>query len=229
MELRLLSTFTEKLRVQSIGDPAWVEAKSVFEYCNPSIEIVAVLKVIRAAQGVHALELLCRTGLFIDMGAIYRCIDDCNSEVYFLLENYPSQSAAVQRFVSAFFSATIDSDLSANMEYVQTRKIHSAVARILNSSEQSDTTRGKLQHVYKTFCGYTHANYAHIMEMYGGNYPNRNFNIQGVASLHEREKRMELVKEAYLSVLYSLLFIAKQLKLNDLFKEVWSHHESLTT
>ena len=228
MDLNLLSTLTERLRAQSIGDPEWIESKKVFEYSTQSVEVVAVLKGIRAAQGLHALDLLCRSGLFIDMGAIYRCIYDCNSEIYFLLENYPNQSSDVQKFVKAFFATTIDSDLSAKTEYVLTKKIHSAVSRVITDMEQHESTRATLLRVYKTFCGYTHANYAHIMEIYGGTYPDLSFNVAGVPSVHQRDVNMKTVEQAYLSVLYSLAFIAQKLKLNNLFLEIWSHHESLT-
>ena len=228
MDLNILSTLTERLRAESIGDPEWVESKRVFEYSTQSVEVVTVLKVVRAAQGVHALALLCRRGLFIDMGAIYRCIDDCNSEVYFLLETYPIQSSDVQRFVKAFFATTIDSDLSAKSEYVLTKKILSAVARVITSMEQHESTQVRLSRVYKTFCGYTHANYSNIMEVYGGTYPDLSFNVAGVPSVHQRDAHMEIVEQAYLSVLYALAFIAQKLKLNNLFMEIWSYHESLS-
>jgi hypothetical protein len=228
MDLNILSTLTERLRAESIGDPEWVESKRVFEYSTQSVEVVTVLKVVRAAQGVHALDLLCRSGLFIDMGAIYRCIDDCNSEVYFLLETYPIQSSDVQRFVKAFFATTIDSDLSAKSEYVLTKKIHSAVARAITSMEQHESTQARLSRVYKTFCGYTHANYSNIMEVYGGTYPDLSFNVAGVPSVYQQDAHMEIVEQAYLSVLYALAFIAQKLKLNNLFMEIWSYHESLS-
>ena len=228
MDLNLLSALTERLRAESIGDPEWVESKEVFEYSTQSVEVVAVLKVVRAAQGLHALDLLCRSGLFIDMGAIYRCIDDCNSEVYFLLENYPIESSDVQRFVKAFFATTIDSDLSAKTEYVRTKKIHGAVARVITGMEQHESTQARLLRVYKTFCGYTHANYSNIMEIYGGTYPDLSFNVAGVASVHQRDTNMKTVEQAYLSVIYSLAYIAQKLGRNTLFMEIWSHHENLS-
>lgn len=228
MDLNLLSALTERLRAQSIGDPEWIESKEVCEYSTQSVEVVAVLKGVRAAQGLHALDLLCRSGLFIDMGTIYRCIDDCNSEVYFLLENYPNQSSDVQKFVKAFFATTIDSDLSAKTEYVLTKKIHSAVARVITDMEQHESTRATLLRVYKTFCGYTHANYSHIMQIYGGTYPDLSFNVAGVPSAHQRNTHMKIVEQAYLSVIYSLAYIAKKLELNTLSMEIWSHHESLS-
>lgn len=75
MDLDLLTYITERLRAESIGDPEWIDSKAVFEYPKPTIEVATVLKVVRAAQGIHALRLLCGSGLFIDMGAIYRCED----------------------------------------------------------------------------------------------------------------------------------------------------------
>jgi hypothetical protein len=228
MDLSLLSTLTERLRAESIGDPEWVESREVFEYSTQSVEVVTVLKVVRAAQGVHALDLLCRSGLFIDMGAIYRCVDDCNSEVYFLLENYPIQSNDVQKFVKAFFATTIDSDLSAKTEYVLTKKIHSAVARVISCMEQHESTQVRLLSVYKTFCGYTHANYSNIMEIYGGTHPDLSFNVAGVPSVYQRNTHMKIVEQAYLSVIYSLAYIAQKLGRNTLFMEIWSHHENIS-
>ena len=127
MDLNCLKTLTERLRAESIGDPEWVESKGVFEYSTQSVEVVTVLKLVRAAQGVHALDLLCRSGLYIDMGTIYRCVGDCTSEVYFLLENYPEKSSNVEKFLREFFSRTIDGHLSSEEESVQTKKIHSAM------------------------------------------------------------------------------------------------------
>ena len=60
MDLARLNSLAERLRRESIGDPQWIESKSVFEYPNQTIEVAVVLKIIRAAQGVHALDLLCR-------------------------------------------------------------------------------------------------------------------------------------------------------------------------
>jgi hypothetical protein len=66
------------------------------------------------------------------------------------------------------------------------------------------------------------------MEIYGGTYPDLSFNVAGVASVHQRDTHMKTVEQAYLSVLYSLAFIAQKLKLNNLFIEIWSQHESLS-
>jgi hypothetical protein len=220
MNFELLFSFAERLRVETIGDPIWIGEKAVFEYQNGDVKVVAVLKAIRAAQGIKSLDVLCRNGLFIDMGAIFRCVSDCTAEVYFLLEKYPDKSTHVEQFVRAFFETTIDKHLSTETEPVRTQKIHSAVVRVLTGLEQDQETRSRLLRIYQTFSGYTHANYSHIMQMYGGTYPDLEFKVAGVPSAQQREMYMQLVEQAYASVLHSLAFIAKVFGLSTLNNEI---------
>lgn len=95
MKLEVLFALIEALRKEAIGEPEWVEEKGVFEYREQSIKVVAVLKLVRAAHGLSAIDVLCRSGLFIDAGAIMRCVSDCSDEVFFLLEEYPNASEHV--------------------------------------------------------------------------------------------------------------------------------------
>ena len=221
MELNRLKYFVERLRAESVGDPEWIEEKKVFEYPNQTIEVVIVLKLIRAAQGIHGLDLLCRSGLFVDMGAIYRCVGDCDAEVYFLLENYPDQSNNVKKFQKEFYSKTIDGLLSSDEEHVQTKKIHNAMIRVLSGSEQGERVKTSLTSVYKTFSGYTHAGYAHIMQMYGGTPPS--FNISGIPSQEQIAMHMQLVSEAYKSVRYCIARVAHAFDLDELYREIIEH------
>lgn len=216
IDLNLLSILVERLRSESIGDPKWIKEKGVYEYQDHSAKVVAVLKLIRAAQGVHSLELLCRAGLFIDFGVIIRCVNDCEAEVYFLLENFPKSSGNVDKFVASFFASSIDGYLSNETNVVQTDKIKSAMVRVLKGS-QDEATRKTIDQIYKTFCGYVHANYAHIMEIYGGP---QNFNIPGVPSLQQRQIRMEHVELAANSVLHAAAFIAHTIGLKDLHRDI---------
>ena len=220
MNLDLLDSFVEKLRVESIGDPQWVDSKSVFEYPSQTIEVVVVLKIIRAAQGVHAMDVLCRTGLFVDMGAIYRCVGDCKAEVYFLLEEYPKQSSNVQKFLCEFYSKTIDGHLASTEEPVQTKKIHNAMVRSLTGNEQDETTKRSIANVYKTFSGYTHAGYSHIMQMYGGSRSHQSFNMSGIPSQAQRDTHMQLVLDAHKSLLYVMAYVATTFGLKTLHQDI---------
>jgi hypothetical protein len=43
MDLARLKVFAERLRVESIGDPQWVESKGVFEFPTHTIEVAVIL------------------------------------------------------------------------------------------------------------------------------------------------------------------------------------------
>lgn len=220
MDLARLLSIVERLRTEVIGDPSWIPEMGTFEYTHKTVEVVAVLKTIRAVQGLKSLQLLCENGLFIDMGAIYRCVSDCVAEVYFLLEEYPRASSTVDGFVKSFFETTIDGHLNAQTEHVPTRKIHSAMVRTLTGLEQDEETRRMIRRIYETFCGYTHAHYAHIMQIYGGVPPNLSFNVAGVPSVQQREMHMQLVEQACRSVLYLMGYLTQKFDLAELHDEV---------
>src|SRR5665213_925631 len=217
MDLDKIFTFVERLRKEAIGEPKWVKEKRVYEYSDHSPKVVAILKLVRAAQGVSALNLLCQNGLFIDLGVDLRCVNDCRSEIYFLLEQFPKSSGNVDQFVKAFFETTIDGYLSAEAHGVQSKKIRSAMVRVLQS-ESDEKTRAAIDRAYKTVSGYVHANYSHIMEIYNG--LTHDFNLAGVPDIQPRQIRMEHVELAANSVLHMAAYIAGTLKMDDLCREI---------
>ncbi|HEY2034457.1 MAG TPA: hypothetical protein VGH02_12295 [Rhizomicrobium sp.] len=218
MNLDHIHGLIERLRKAVIGAPEWIEAKQTFEYKNQTIEEVVVLKLIRAAQGLTALDVLCRAGLFIDFGASIRSVNDCVEEVYFLLETYPEKPGPkVEQFMKNFFENTIDGYLDAETHQVNRDKIRAAVVRVLKG-DKDQATQQMIERIYKTFCGYVHASYAHIMEIYNGG--NDDFNLGGVPSVPERAKRMEHVKLVANSVLMAAAFAAHKFKQDVLYADV---------
>jgi len=217
MKLDQLFVFAERLRKEAIGEPEWIAEKEAYEYQEQSARVVAVLKITRAAQGLTALTLLCGSGLFIDFGAIIRCVNDCAEEVYFLLEEFPNTSRHVDQFIKAFFENTIDGYLLNKTPSVERAKIRSAVVRVLKGSHDEGTRR-LMENIYKAFCGYVHANYAHIMEVYNGH--SHDFNLTGVPSVQQRQMRMEHVELAANSVLHATAFAAHTLGLRDLHHDI---------
>jgi hypothetical protein len=107
-----------------------------------------------------------------------------------LLEKYPAASLDVDKFTKAFFKQTIDGYLDVETTPVPAKKIRAAMVRVLRGQHDHGTTE-MLQRGHKTFCGCVHAGYAHIMETYGGG-PKPSFNLMGVPSLVERQKRWSL-------------------------------------
>jgi hypothetical protein len=219
-----LFELVEKLRKESIGEPIWIREKHVYEYPEQSVIVVAILKLVRAAHGVTSLVLLCRNGLFIDLGTIVRCVHDCEAEIYFLLEDFPKASPHVGQFVKAFFENTIDGYLSTETPPVPSKKIRSAMVRVLKGTHDHETSE-RLSRVHKTFSGYVHANYSHIMETY--NARERDFSLKGVPSGQQRLMRMEAVQLSANSVAHSAAFIARRLGLEAIQEELTREASSL--
>jgi hypothetical protein len=217
MSLDDLFNFVETLRREAIGEPKWFPSRQVYEFQDHSTKVVAVLELIRAAQGVKALDVLRRNGLFIDFGMTMRGVNDAIGEVYFLLEQFPRTSANVDQFMKAFFESNIDEYLSTKTLPVSTRKNRSARVRYLKGTHDQETY-DRLEIVFKTFSGYVHANYAHIMEIFGGRA--RDFNLRGVPSLREQELRAEHVELAARSVLHAAAFIAEKVGLAELHRDI---------
>jgi hypothetical protein len=219
-----LFPLVERLRIEAIGTPEFILETQAYVYKEQSAKVVAVLKIIRATQGLSAMKLLCQSGLFIDFGVAIRCVNDCIDEVYFLLEEFPKTSSNVDRFVKGFFESkmTIGGHLSQTTPAVETAKIRSARVRYLKG-RHDEATRKLLDRVYKTFSGYVHANCAQIMETFGG--AARNVNLAGIPSIEERQKRMEYVGLETNEVLLAASFIAHTLGLNSLHQDI--AHQSL--
>ncbi len=226
MKLDQLAALVEKLRKTAIDEPLLVVAKEAFEYRDQSAKVAAILKLVRAAHGVSAIDLLCHAGLFIDFGALIRCVNDSVSEIYFLLEDFPGTSGNVDQFIAEFFARTIDGHLSHKMAEVPTKKIRSARIRVLRGSHD-DAAHKLLERIFRTFSGYVHASYAHIMEVYNGN--TCDFNLRGVPSVIQRDMQMQHVNEAAKSVLLAAAFIAQTLGLIELNREIMQLEDTWMT
>src|ERR1700722_8679072 len=101
MRFQITFDLVERLRRESIGNPQLMPITRAYEYAEQSAKVVATLKLVRAAHGVAALEILRLNGLFIDLGMVTRGVFDAVEEVYFLLEQYPNTSKHVDQFVTA--------------------------------------------------------------------------------------------------------------------------------
>jgi len=97
------------------------------------------------------------------------------------------------------------------------------MTRSLTGSEQDERIKGHLTSIYKTFSGYTHAGYSHIMQMFGGSPQNMSFNISGISSQQQKDMHMELVLEAYKSVLHTIAHVSRTFGLKELNCDVMQY------
>jgi len=225
MDLRVLAQLIERLRREAIGAPKRVAHGQhyAYEYEEQSAKVVAMLKLVRAAHGVSAMNVLAGKGLMIDFGASARGVYDSIYETYFLLEEHPKISSNVDQFVRGFFEMTISGFREARVPQVPTKKIRAAVTRAVMGT-QDEAYRTRLDRIFHAFSGYVHANYAHITEVYFE--PDDSFNLLGVPDIEQRLGRAELVERAGVDVLLAASFAASRLGLSNIRDELFDFAES---
>jgi hypothetical protein len=158
-------------------------------------------------------------GLLIDGGTIVRCINEALSEIVFALENYPTISKKLERFIEYFLATQANTD-TKEAHPVASRDIHNAEARAFEKQLNFSEARRMIRNVYETFSGYVHGQYPHIMEIYGGRPENLKFSTSGVLSMEKRQFYTQLIDATITSTELVIAFIAFKLGMNDLFREI---------
>lgn len=222
MNLEKLNLLIEELRSCTVGDPVLQDHNGGFEYEQETLELAVILKLVRAAQALNSVHLLCRHGLFVDMGALYRCGLDANREVLFMLENYPKTSKHVDQFLKEFFSRKLDTHLESEEPTVETKKIHNAVVRFITGREQDEHYRQMVVNSHKTFCGYVHASYCHILQMFGGPHGQHSFNISGIRSDEQYRLNHELVQTFFDTTVHTAAITSRHFGRPDIGEEFMS-------
>jgi hypothetical protein len=221
--LEQVQYWLEELERNRIDTPRWNQKKFVFEYDNVTVEVVAFLKLVRAVQSLRSLQILCENGLFIDFFTIIRCITDCLNEVYFLLETYPDQSSNVKKFIANFGETTIDGHLFSSTDVVESKKIQNSKARSLGKDAEFNKAQEGIRRIFKTFSGYIHSNYSHIMQIYGGKPTDLRFQLSGVPSCNQKIQHSQFIGEMVNSVAITIAFMAQKLSLGQLGKDIVKH------
>jgi len=221
--LEQVQYWLEELERNRIDLPRWNKEKLVFEYDNVTVEVVAFLKLVRAVQSLRSLQVLCENGLFIDFFTIIRCITDCLNEVYFLLETYPDQSSSVKKFIANFRETTIDGHLCPSTDVVESKKIQNSRARAISKDATFNIAQASIRRIFKTFSGYIHSNYSHIMQIYGGRLPNLKFQLSGVPSHAQKLQHSKFIGEMVNMAALTIAFMAQKLSFEQLEKDILKH------
>ena len=226
-----LKTIESRCVVPRVGAPVFIPDKNVFEFSTVSVEAVVYLKAVRAVQSLKSIRILRENGLVIDFYTIGRCILDCATEIDFLLEKYPEVSQTGENFIQNFRKVTIDDLLEKGTDVVLSKKIRNASARVRAKEGfiTCDAAKSSLDKLYKIFSGYVHSQYAHIMEIYGGNPSEWAFKVEGLTSESRKADYWEWIRELEELVIHRLAYMAKQFGYEPVLREIIHHFENLKT
>ncbi len=173
---------------ESIAPPEKVKNGSLYQtrHLDKSDPLLCYLKGVKLVSTLKGAQILLVHGHVQEVGALCRMADDFCCEILFFLrplldDESPSQHQV--KFFEDFFQEEFeDTDhlvkSHQSRDSVTRTKINAGVAKITEDELNPHDAQNVFSIVHKTFSGYIHGAYPHIMEMYGGNPPH--FHMSGM-------------------------------------------------
>lgn len=154
----------------------------VFRYAERTIHQAIVLKLARVITGLRAVDVLLRSGLLQEQGAICRMLDEINEDIMFLVAAVTNDRVTEmhERYLAAFWAELFEDPVHHSgglkkPDVPRRRKIHAYVSRVLQGEAEPPSALDDISRVYS---GYVHAAASSIMDLYGGNPPR--FHLRGM-------------------------------------------------
>src|SRR5438445_7999092 len=189
--------------VVKVGPPIYiVEAdKPRFRYATPDPIKLMVLKAVRVVSGLNAATVLLEAGYVVEMGVLFRTIDDYVDEILFIGEVVETRTATTPQksFIEAFF----EDDTRTTTELLQDpprrrrverKKIHASQDRVLGRfvPQRPGLVRRMARAIDDVYSGVVHGSLTSIMELYEGGDRER-FRVHGMLDTPRiRTYRIEL-------------------------------------
>lgn len=184
ISLAQIAEFTSQLEgsvhrlARHFEPPRFVDVNGFPEFRHAQRDdlLLSFLKCIRAVSALNASVVLLRNGFVQEVGAQCRCIDEFCEDVLFLatpLGEDGRYSVEQSRLVEEFFQEEFPEDPGPLMQSqprnrVPRDKVRAGIARIQGMPINPSDTNRLYRVLGRTFSGYVHGAYVHIMEMYGG-------------------------------------------------------------
>lgn len=164
----------------TIHDPVYPR----YRYHTLTPSHFCLLRAVRVVSALESCILLWNSGHVQEVGVIGRTIIDFLHDIVFILEEQPSGglSPIQEKLLNEWakeplINPAIPFEGTTIRTEVSRQKINAGVARVINVINPHDQQK-MLEILEKTYSGYVHANYAQVMEMYGGNPPH--FHTRGM-------------------------------------------------
>jgi hypothetical protein len=157
-----------------------------WRYATPSIDVAIILKLARVVSGLQSTAILFQHGMFQEVGALGRMLDEYSDDIVFLGQALVTGDVTLlhTEYLTSFFQEEFevpDDPLGSEQKrsLVSRRKIHAALTRTpgfaLNASDGQNLSRTLTQ----ATSGYVHAAASHVMDMYTG-FPSH-FHLTGMS------------------------------------------------
>lgn len=159
-----------------------------FRYRQQTESLACFLKGVKLVSTLNASVQLLKGGFIQEMGALCRMLDDLKNEITFLLVPLDGKkySDSQMEFLRDFFQEELNDPQpiksTQKRKSVPARKVHAGVAKISSTVLNPSDSQALLERLNKSYSGYVHGAYPHIMELYGGSSRDSlHFHMNGVA------------------------------------------------
>jgi hypothetical protein len=181
---------------EAVGAPAFLDADKPtarFRYVNPDGRVYIVLMCVRIASALRAAMVLLVNNHTMEMGVLFRTIDDFCAEITFVSEllekgdDDPNVTVEQKTFLERYFvddSRTSEqmladsTDPKKKINYnARRQKVQASEMRFANI-ENPHRVKQMVKTIDDTLSGVIHGEYASVMELYGGLPPR--FHTEGM-------------------------------------------------
>ena len=171
-----------------------------FRYEERTPQIVVVQKLSRIATGLRACFVLLEHGLYQEVGAMFRMLNEFGEDVWFMCDaiRCGECSELQERFISEFFQPEFDHEnpllATQNRDRIPRRKIQAAIARIHENPVNPNDAQEIARTLKNTHSGYVHGTSEHILDMCAGDPPR--YQLAGMRGTR-RQKEFEALAWNY--------------------------------
>ena len=165
--------------------------------------LASYMKCVYICSSLHACCALLLNGFAQEAYSLCRGIDEAGEDIRFLAIPRGKDSKTDQdqvRLLEEFFQEEFEEEspvsfmVSAKRDRVSRKSIHAALMKLEGAGIDPSTLRHVLNTLHKTFSGFVHGAYVHIMDSFDG----RRFHTRGMAGT----PRIEQADEAFANYVY---------------------------
>jgi hypothetical protein len=209
-----------------ISPPGRVPWKSGFyyRYEQKCPKILVVQKLNRIITGVKAALLLARSGLYQEVGVMFRILDEFGEDVIFISEAVRTGQLTElqQQFLDEFFQPEFDNPnplLATQKRYrVPRDRIQAAIARFSHHPINPSDAQSVSRTIAKGYSGYVHGTSERILETYDGTNYCLNGMLGTPRQLEFEAGIWEYLHRSLTAVMYACLAFGKQEVLDELYR-----------
>ena len=201
-----------------------------YRYEQHTPKLVVVQKLSRVSTGLKAALALMDRGLYQEVGAIFRMLDEFREDVSFMCVAIRSGSISEiqQQFIDEFFQEEFDSDLpidaTQRRNRVPRRRIQAALAGIEESELNPSDSQELARTIANANSGYVHGTSEHILDMYGGDPPH--YYLDGMLGTRRQATLEDLLWTYVYRGLLSFMEAAMSFGIEDLVPVLYQYRDA---